>query len=318
MSRSQVEIGERRQPDHVLRALPGRREHAVDEGGLLPRLLPGPVLLVGGPATTSSPLKGTATVTAFSVDGTNDDDFIDPVNWRPVVSPLGLTPDTTTIDDGGTGLTLDLDSGGETALGGVSPSDVPAYRPVLFGVAGHQGRTAQGDRLVVKTDALEGLPVRDVGETESMPFLGPRGLVIDYTMMTRDQDIPPRRDRRLRPGSRRHARGAARPAQQRRGHGRTELSQVRRLLDQDAYALSLNLYLVAALAAVALALAGLAVNLAVQMPDRRRTRRRCASSACAAGRSCVPSSSRSARCSGRPGWPGSWPGRRRSTSWCGP
>ncbi len=42
------------------------------------------------------------------------------------------------------------------------------------------------------------------------------------------------------------------------------------MLDQDAYALSLNLYLVAALAAVALALAGLAVNLAVQLPDRRR------------------------------------------------
>jgi ABC-type antimicrobial peptide transport system permease subunit len=42
------------------------------------------------------------------------------------------------------------------------------------------------------------------------------------------------------------------------------------VLDQDAYALSLNLYLVAALAAIVLAGAGLAVTLAVQMPERRR------------------------------------------------
>ena len=76
------------------------------------------------------------------------------------------------------------------------------------------------------------------------------------------------------------------------------------MLDQDAYALSLNLYLVAALAAIVLAGAGLAVNLAVQMPDRRRdaasmrvvgVRRRQIS-----GRS----SSRSSPCSGPPArWP---------------
>ena len=51
---------------------------------------------------------------------------------------------------------------------------------------------------------------------------------------------------------------------------RTQLVQVKGVLDQDAYALSLNLYLVAALAAIVLAGAGLAVTLAVQMPDRRR------------------------------------------------
>ena len=228
-------------------------------------------LLVGGPATTSSVLKGTATVAAFSVDGTNDDDFVDAANWRPVISPFGLTPDTTTIDDSGTGLTLDLDSGGDTALGGVSPSDVPAYRPVLFGRSQDtKVERLQGDRLVIKTNALEGLPVRDVGQTESMPFLGPRGLIIDFTMMTRDQDIPldatdvyvlVRGDTPQELLAQLNNAGVT---------GRTELSQVRHLLDQDAYALSLNLYLVAALAAVSLALAGLAVNLAVQMPDRRR------------------------------------------------
>jgi putative ABC transport system permease protein len=50
----------------------------------------------------------------------------------------------------------------------------------------------------------------------------------------------------------------------------TTLTETTKVLDQDAYALSLNLYLVTALAAIVLALAGLAVNLAVQMPERRR------------------------------------------------
>jgi hypothetical protein len=228
-------------------------------------------LLVGGPATSPAALRGTASVSAFTADGRPDDAFVSSASWRPVVSPLGLTPDATTIDDGGTGLTMRLDSGGESALGGVSPSDVPAYRPVLLGRA--QDTTIerqQGDRLVVKTDALEGLPVRPVAQTESMPFFGPRGMVIDVTMMTRDQDIPKdatdvyvlaRGDTPQALLASLNSAGVT---------GRTELSQVRRLLDQDAYALSLNLYLVAALAAVALALAGLAVNLAVQMPDRRR------------------------------------------------
>ncbi len=228
-------------------------------------------LLVGGPATTATQLKGTVSITELSVDGTADDDFVTASNWRPMISPLGLTPDSTTIDDAGTGLTMDLDSGGDSALGGISPSDVPAYRPVLLGrTQDTRVERAQGDRIVVKTDALEGLPVRVVGETESMPFLGPRGLLIDFTMLTRDQAIPldatdvyvlVRGDTPQELLGQLNDAGVT---------GRTELSQVRHLLDQDAYALSLNLYLVAALAAVTLALAGLAVNLAVQMPDRRR------------------------------------------------
>jgi hypothetical protein len=228
-------------------------------------------MLVGGPATTSASLKGSASVTGFTVDGKPDDDFVQPSSWRPVISPLGLSPDSTTIDADGAGLTMDLDSGGDSALGGVSASDVPAYRPVILGrTQDTRVEKADGDRVVVKTDALEGLPVQVVGKTESMPFLGPRGLIIDYTDLTRDQEVPldatdvyvlVRGDTPAALLDQLKNAGVT---------GRVELSQVRDLLDQDAYALSLNLYLVAALAAVALALAGLAVNLAVQMPDRRR------------------------------------------------
>ncbi len=228
-------------------------------------------VLVGGPAASAAVLDGTASIARLTADGQPVDEFVDPARWRSIVSPLGLTPDSTSIDTGVNGLTLDLDTGGESALGGVSPSDVPAYRPVLMGRSEDtRVERAQGDLLVVKTDALEGLPVRSVGETDSMPFIGPRGLLIDYTMMARDQSIPQestdvyvlaRGDTPRNVIAKLTGAGVT---------GRTELSRTRDLLDQDAYALSLNLYLVAALASVALALAGLVVNLAVQMPGRRR------------------------------------------------
>lgn len=56
-------------------------------------------------------------------------------------------------------------------------------------------------------------------------------------------------------------------------HGITQritLQQVRHTLDQDAYALALNLYLVVTVIVILLALAGLAVNMAVQIPARRK------------------------------------------------
>ncbi len=228
-------------------------------------------ILVGGPTTSAALLKGVASITQFTSDADSVGVMVDPLRWRPVGSPLGLTPGRTTIDASGPGLTLDLDSDGESGLGGVTPSDVPEYRPVLMGRdQDTMVEKADGNRLVVKTDAFEGLPVTPVGQTDSMPFLGPRGLLIDYTMMTRDQQIPEQStDVYVL------ARGDT-PAEVRRQlegagvAGRTELSTARALLDQDAYALSLNLYLVAALVTVALALAGLSVSLAVQMPDRRR------------------------------------------------
>jgi predicted lysophospholipase L1 biosynthesis ABC-type transport system permease subunit len=51
---------------------------------------------------------------------------------------------------------------------------------------------------------------------------------------------------------------------------RTTLQQVRHGLDQDAYALAIKLYLVVTVIVMLLAFAGLAVNMAIQIPARRR------------------------------------------------
>ncbi len=228
-------------------------------------------LLVGGPATTSTTLSGTASLLSFTEDGSAVDRMLEASAWRPVISPLGLNAGSTRISQHGPRLDLRVDTGDSVGIGGITPSDVPAYRPVLM------GRTeatklvgGSGDHLVAKTDALEGLPIMPVAVTDSMPFLGPRGLLIDYTMMSRDQSIPAESTdvyvlaRGDTPSSVTQALIA---------HGAssgTSMAAAKQVLDQDAYALSLNLYLVAALASVALALAGLGVNLAVQMPARRR------------------------------------------------
>ncbi len=228
-------------------------------------------LLIGGPATSATTLSGSASLLAFTEDGRADNSLLDAGAWRPVISPLGLSSGSTQVSQDGPRLDLHVDTGDANGIGGITPSDVPAYRPVLM------GRTeatnilgGSGDRLVAKTDALEGLPITPVGVTDSMPFLGPRGLLIDYTMFTRDQSIPAestevyvlaRADTPASVTQALTAHGASGPA---------SLSAAKQVLDQDAYALSLNLYLVTAIAAVALALAGLAVNLVVQMPDRRR------------------------------------------------
>lgn len=228
-------------------------------------------LLIGGPATTATTLSGTASITQFEEDGRPVAAIANAGDWRPVISPLGLTAGSTRVADAGSGLSLAVDTHGESGIGGASPNDVPAYRPVLMGRSQDtEIAKALGDRLVVKTDAAEGLAVKPVGETDSMPFLGPRGLLIDYTMITRDQEIPDDATQVYVLARGDTPAGVIAALQSLGLSNRTELTATKHLLDQDAYALSLNLYLVAALAAVILALAGLAVNMAVQLPDRRR------------------------------------------------
>ncbi|MDX6296811.1 MAG: putative transport system permease protein, partial [Nocardioidaceae bacterium] len=97
-----------------------------------------------------------------------------------------------------------------------------------------------------------------------------KGLLIDYTMLTRDVAIT---NGITFVSLLARADTPAPVVAALAAHGITQaqtLTAERRLLDQDAFALALNLYLVVTVIVILLAVAGLAANLAVQMPARRR------------------------------------------------
>jgi hypothetical protein len=105
---------------------------------------------------------------------------------------------------------------------------------------------------------------------ESTPFRGPSGTMLDFNAFVRNTasgnattlvyiwaraDTPPSVLKALA------AHGISNPT--------TEV-ETRHVLDQDAFALALRLYVVTTALVILLALAGLAANLAVQLPSRRR------------------------------------------------
>ena len=108
-----------------------------------------------------------------------------------------------------------------------------------------------------------------VVSSQSVPFLGPSGLMIDFTMLTTDRTVYEQKATVYVLAR------ADTPASVTRGlqdHGvsvTTTLAGVRKTLDQGTYALTLRLYAVVAALVLLMALAGLFVSTAVS-PARRR------------------------------------------------
>jgi predicted lysophospholipase L1 biosynthesis ABC-type transport system permease subunit len=114
------------------------------------------------------------------------------------------------------------------------------------------------------------VPVRPVLTARSLPFVGPGGILVDYTMFSADRQVFEQLfDSRV-------LADAAAPVRVRQAlvaRGFTvdaTRASVQRLLDNGAYALALRLYAVAAVLVLVMALAGLLVSTAVQLPERRR------------------------------------------------
>ncbi len=103
-----------------------------------------------------------------------------------------------------------------------------------------------------------------------MPFVGPSGLLVDYSSFITDRPVyNSNLDTRVlqrtgAPASITEALSAAGMTVE------TTLAQERQVLDQSAYALALRLYAVVAAMVLLMALAGLFVSAAVQLPARRR------------------------------------------------
>ena len=227
-------------------------------------------LAFGGASGLPEAMHGTATITGFEVDGDPVPAAIDRA-WR-VATPLVNTPvgvdAPPRIEQGA--LVVDLDAKGFNSYSAITPADVPLVRPVILGRTAHPGVVGRhGDVLRLKGEFAV-LNVRRVATAESMPVLGPAGMLIDYTMLSRDVTIDDtitfvtilaRSDTPDSVVAALGDHGISRPQ---------HLSTVRDLLDQDAFALALNLYLVVTVIVVLLALAGLGANLSVQLPARRR------------------------------------------------
>ncbi|HEU0286216.1 MAG TPA: FtsX-like permease family protein, partial [Nocardioidaceae bacterium] len=173
------------------------------------------------------------------------------------------------------GLQMTVDSGDRSVLAGITPTDVPDVRPVLATSDIRLPAADHANSALALYAGSEGLylPVEVAGVAEALPFVGRTGVMIDLTSYLREADISQSQDAATYV----LARDGMPPAMadQLTAAGVSldqplSLAKERKRLDNDAYALSLRLYLIVSVALLALALAGVSAHLIVGMPGRRR------------------------------------------------
>ena len=217
----------------------------------------------GGPDALVEAMHGTATISSFTVDGKPVPGVLDQ-GWQPQGSQIGTKTAVTKVSRGNGRLTMAFEARGPQSYAGITPTDLPARVPVLF------GRLATVTSNL-PTGASGTFPVSAAGApAESVPFRGPSGVMMDFNAFIRSASqsnsdsyvyVWARADTPKRVLDALAARGLSHPT--------TEVA-TKHVLDQDAFALALRLYVVVTELVILLALAGLAATLAVQLPARRR------------------------------------------------
>jgi hypothetical protein len=225
-------------------------------------------LSIGGPAVQPMQMSGGVSFSDLTADGAEVADFAR-AGWVDESQPDEQNALTDVSASDGV-LTVTADSRGDVGAVRLGSGDVPTYRPVLVGLQAGDG-IEQGDGGAEMRLASAGVvlvdPVRNV---ESMPFLGPGGILIDYSMFTRDDKLTDSLTR-VYVLARSDTPEDVRQAMSDRGlYESTTFDDVRSTLDLGAYALALSLYAVVAVLVLGMAVAGLAVSTAVQLPARRR------------------------------------------------
>ncbi len=228
-------------------------------------------MTLGGPAALKIAMAGTFTVRDLLVDGEPLAGAVTSAGWAPssgVGSGLdeGVSADVAVQGDD---LAIDVDTSGGSAFVRMSPGELTPERPVVVGRGADYMLGDDPDAPAVPISGVD-MPVRKVLAAESLPLLGPSGILIDYRMLFTDRliytntvdvyvavdgDTPTAMKQSL--------------ADRGLSLDKT-LAQEKSILDQGAYALTLRLYGVAAVLVLLMALAGLFVSTAVQLPARRR------------------------------------------------
>ena len=220
-------------------------------------------MTLGGGAGTNTAMAGTLRLSGIEVDGVPLEGGIEGAGWTPTPDPAVRTSILEMTESGG-GLDMTVDTGDSVGMARITAGGITRDRPALAGPGVQQ-------RAIAKLDEGFGLiPVAPVGEIEGMPFTGPSGLLVDYSSFITDRPVY---DNLVtvrvlaREGTPASITDALSEAGLTVG---TTLAQERNVLDQSAYALALRLYGVVAALVLLMALAGLFVSAAVQLPARRR------------------------------------------------
>ena len=222
-------------------------------------------LTLGGPAGLPTTMQGTLRVTSLEVDGAPIEGGIEGAGWNRVADSSSAGA-VTGVAAAGDELDIDLDSQGQQAIAQLGSGDIPEALPVVRGV----DASMQVESGSFAETSENEFAVDPVITSESVPFLGPSGLMIDYTMLTTDRTVYEQKAtvyvlaRSDTPAS------VTQGLQDRGASVTTTLAAVQKTLDQGAYALTLRLYAVVAMLVLLMALAGLFVSTAVQLPARRR------------------------------------------------
>ena len=220
-------------------------------------------MTLAGGAGTNTRMSGTLGVLGIEVDGTPVEGGITGAGWTPTPDPAVRTSILDMQESDGE-LEMSVDTGESIGMARITAGGITRERPAL---AGPQVQ----ERALDKLDEGYGLiPVGPVGEIEGMPFTGPSGLLVDYSSFITDHPVYDNL-MTVRVLAREGTPASITDALSEAGMsiGAT-LAQERHVLDQSAYALALRLYGVVAALVLLMALAGLFVSAAVQLPARRR------------------------------------------------
>ncbi len=221
-------------------------------------------LTFGGQAALPAVMRGTLELRGILVDDREVTGGVDAFGWleSPDLLPASNVAE---VSSAGGVVTIDADTQGRPGQARLTTGAIPRARPVVVGVGFADNLFEDSLQLTA-----ERLVVDPVATSASIPLVGPDAMLIDFTMVTADRllyddmfvnavlmrgDAPPE----------------MRQALADRGFGvRTTLDAEQGTLNRGAYALALRLYLVVAALVLAMALAGLLVSTAVQLPERRR------------------------------------------------
>ncbi|MCD6639339.1 MAG: hypothetical protein LT071_05435 [Nocardioides sp.] len=220
-------------------------------------------ITLGGGAGTTMRMNGTARIEAVEADGQSVPGAITGAHWTATPDPAVRTSITGLTERDG-GLDLVLDTADSVGMARLTASGLVRNRPAM------RGPKVTGPGLAKLDEGYGLIPVDPVAEIEGMPFVGPAGLLVDYSSFITDRPVY-NSTIDVRVLQREGAPASVRDALSGAGLTvETTLAQERQVLDQSAYALALRLYGVVAALVLLMALAGLFVSTAVQLPARRR------------------------------------------------